>query len=155
MTARIGVVGIGWWATFNHIPTVQASGDADIVAICDLDAERLRIAGDRFGIDARYTDLAEMLAAEKLDGVMVSTPHVAHTAPAIAALDASCHVLVEKPMATSAADGRAIAAAAGRASRCVGPGGCGAWPAACSAKSRHPPATARGSATRPETAPPR
>ena len=30
MTARIGVVGIGWWATFNHIPTVQASGDADI-----------------------------------------------------------------------------------------------------------------------------
>ena len=119
MTARIGVVGIGWWATFNHIPTVQASGDADIVAICDLDAERLRIAGDRFGIDARYTDLAEMLAAERLDGVMVSTPHVAHTAPAIAALDAGCHVLVEKPMATSAADGRAIAAAAERSGKQV------------------------------------
>jgi predicted dehydrogenase len=112
MTARIGVVGVGWWATFNHIPTVQAGQDARIVALCDLDAGRLQVAGDRFGIAARYTDLAAMLAAERLDGLMVSTPHVAHTAPALAGLAAGCHVLVEKPMATSAADGRAIAAAA-------------------------------------------
>ena len=112
MTARIGVVGIGWWATFNHIPTVQAGTDARIVAICDLDAERLRVAGDRFGIAGRYTDLAAMLASERLDGLMISTPHVAHTAPALAGLAAGAHVLVEKPMATSAADGRAIAAAA-------------------------------------------
>lgn len=112
MTARIGVVGIGWWATVNHIPTIRDCPDAEVVAICDLDAGRLEQAGAAFGIEARYTDLAAMLAAESLDGVMVSTPHTAHTAPAIAALEAGCHVLVEKPMATSAADGRAIAAAA-------------------------------------------
>ncbi len=117
MTARIGVVGIGWWATFNHIPTIQNDPNGEIVAICDLDAERLKIAGDKFGISARYTDLAEMLAQENLDGVMISTPHVAHTGPAIAALKAGCHVLVEKPMATTAADGRAIAAAALKAGR--------------------------------------
>jgi predicted dehydrogenase len=117
MTARIGVVGVGWWATFNHIPTVQAGGDARIVALCDLDAGRLQVAGDRFGIAARYTDLAAMLAEERLDGLIVSTPHVAHTAPALAGLAAGCHVLVEKPMATSAADGRAIAAAAATAGR--------------------------------------
>jgi predicted dehydrogenase len=112
MTARIGVVGIGWWATVNHIPTIRDCREAEVVAICDLDPERLRLAGDSFGIAARYTDLGEMLARERLDGVMVSTPHTAHAAPAIAALDAGCHVLVEKPMATTAADGRAIAAAA-------------------------------------------
>lgn len=112
MTARIGVVGIGWWATFNHIPTIQAGNHAEIVAICDLDAARLSVAGDKFGIAARYTDLDEMLAKENLDGVMISTPHIAHTGPAVAALKAGCHVLVEKPMATSAADGRAIAEAA-------------------------------------------
>ncbi len=117
MTARIGVVGIGWWATFNHIPTIQNDPNGEIVAICDLDAERLQIAGDRFGISARYTDLAEMLTKENLDGVMISTPHVAHTGPAIAALEAGCHVLVEKPMATTAADGRAIAAAAVKAGK--------------------------------------
>jgi len=117
MTARIGVVGTGWWATFNHIPTIRDDPNADIVAICDLDEDRLRIVGDQFGIAARYTDLARMLAEQRLDGVMVSTPHVAHMTPAIMALEAGCHVLVEKPMATSAADGRATARAAARAGR--------------------------------------
>ncbi|MBO6639352.1 MAG: Gfo/Idh/MocA family oxidoreductase [Roseitalea sp.] len=119
MTARIGVVGVGWWATFNHIPTIQDMTGASIVALCDLDPQRLSVAGDRFGIANRYTDIDEMLAREQLDGVMVSTPHVAHTKPAIAALRAGCHVLVEKPMATSASDGRAIAAAAQKAAKQV------------------------------------
>ena len=117
MTARLGVVGIGWWATFNHIPTIADCPEAEIVAICDLDRTRLDIAGDKFGIAARYVDIAEMLAKENLDGVMISTPHVAHTAPAIAALEKGCHVLIEKPMATTAKDGRAIAAAARKAGR--------------------------------------
>ncbi|WP_150525980.1 Gfo/Idh/MocA family protein [Roseibium sediminis] len=117
MTARIGVVGTGWWATFNHIPTIQASSEADVVAICDLDAERLDAVGEKFGINARYQNLDDMLARENLDGVMVSTPHTAHTGPAVAALKAGCHVLVEKPMATKAADGRAIVAAAKAANR--------------------------------------
>ena len=119
MIARIGVVGIGWWATVNHIPTIRDCREAEVVAICDLDAERLRLAGETFDIAARYRDLDEMLARERLDGVMVSTPHTAHAAPAIAALKAGCHVLVEKPMATSEADGRAIAAAAQAAGRQV------------------------------------
>ncbi len=117
MTARIGVVGTGWWATFNHIPTVRAGDDAEVVAICDRDPERLSEVGERFGIAARYATAAAMLAEENLDGVMVSTPHVAHAEPAVLALDAGCHVLVEKPMATNAADGRRIAAAARRAGR--------------------------------------
>jgi predicted dehydrogenase len=109
--AKIGVVGIGWWACFNHIPTLQASKDVDLIAICDLDPTRLKQVGDQFGIAARYADVAEMVKACQLDGVIISTPHVAHTKPALAALMAGAHVLVEKPMATSAADGRAIAAA--------------------------------------------
>ena len=117
MTARIGVVGTGWWAAFNHIPTIRDCPEAEIAAICDLDAERLEITGNEFGISARYTDIDKMLAAESLDGVMISTPHVAHTAPAIAALKSGAHVLIEKPMATTAADGRAIAAAAKAAGR--------------------------------------
>ncbi len=117
MKARLGVVGVGWWASFNHIPTIQADENAEIVALCDLDGERLRVVGEKFGISALYTDIGEMLAAENLDGVMVSTPHIAHTGPAIAALEAGCHVLVEKPMATSAADGHAIADAARKAGR--------------------------------------
>lgn len=110
--ARIGVVGIGWWASINHIPVIEESDDAKIVAICDLDQIRLDIVGDKFGIKARYLNYQDMLAEENLDGVMISTPHIFHTNPAIAALKSGCHVLVEKPMATSEADGRAIARAA-------------------------------------------
>ena len=119
MTARIGLVGVGWWATFNHIPAIQKSDAADIVAICDLDEARLAEAGKRFSISSQYTDLKAMLAQEKLDGVIVSTPHVAHREPAVMALEAGCHVLVEKPMATSAEDGWAIADAASKAGKQV------------------------------------
>ncbi len=119
MTARIGVVGIGWWSCFNHIPTLQASSDVRHIAICDLTDARLAEVGDRFGITARYKDVATMVRAEGLDGVIVATPHVAHTAPAIAALQAGAHVMVEKPMATTAADGWAIAQAGVAAGRAV------------------------------------
>lgn len=119
MTARIGVVGVGWWASFNHIPTLLASPDVAHVAISDRDADRLARVGGEFGISARYGDVAEMVRAERLDGVIVSTPHVAHRDPAVAALEAGAHVLVEKPMATAAADAWAIVAAARAAGRQV------------------------------------
>lgn len=119
MSARLGLVGAGWWATFNHIPAVQKHADAQLVAICDLDEARLSDVGDAFDIAGRYTDLSAMLAAENLDGLIVSTPHIAHREPAVMALNAGCHVLVEKPMATSAQDGWAIADAAQQAGKQV------------------------------------
>ncbi|HHY51329.1 MAG TPA: Gfo/Idh/MocA family oxidoreductase, partial [Alphaproteobacteria bacterium] len=119
MAARIGVVGIGWWATINHIPTLKAHPDAELVAICDLDGARVEAVGEQFAIPGRYTDLQAMLAAEGLDGLVVSTPHVAHTGPTLAGLAAGAHVMVEKPMATKAAEGRAIAEAALKAGRQV------------------------------------
>jgi predicted dehydrogenase len=117
MAARIGVVGIGWWASINHIPTIKAHSDADLVAICDLDASRVATIGNQFDIAGRYTDLAAMLATERLDGLIVATPHIAHTAPTLTALAAGAHVLVEKPMATRAEDARVMAAAALKAGR--------------------------------------
>ena len=109
MVAKIGVIGTGWWATFNHIPTIQNSQDATITAICDLDSGRLAQVGEQFNIKNHYSDFNEMLTNENLDGVVVSTPHTQHTSPAISALNAGCHVLVEKPMATTASDGWQIA----------------------------------------------
>jgi predicted dehydrogenase len=117
--ARIGIVGVGWWSCVNHIPTLQASEIADCIAICDLDADRLELVGKQFGITARHTDVARMVREERLDGVIVATPHVAHRAPAIAALEAGAHVMVEKPMATTGADARAIEQAAARSQKQV------------------------------------
>ena len=117
MTAKIGIVGVGWWATFNHIPTVQAHPRGEVVALCDLDGHRLEVAAKTFGIHSCYQNLDEMIAQEALDGLIVSTPHSAHKTPTLAGLAAGCHVLVEKPMATRTEDARAIAAAAEAAQR--------------------------------------
>jgi predicted dehydrogenase len=108
MSVRIGLVGTGWWATFCHIPTVEADSRATLVAIADLSAERLAVVGDRFNIAKRYADYRLMIENEQLDGLIIATPHVAHAEIAVHALARGLHVLVEKPMATSSADARAI-----------------------------------------------
>jgi predicted dehydrogenase len=119
MSVRIGVVGAGWWATFSHIPTTQADPRATLVAIADLSAERLAIAGDRFKVANRYTDYRLMIDNQKLDGLIVATPHVAHAEIAVHALAGGLHVLLEKPMATSSIDARAIVREASKAGKQV------------------------------------
>ena len=99
MTAKIGIVGVGWWATFNHIPTVQAHPRGEVVALCDLDGRRLEVAAKTFGIHSCYQNLDEMIAQEALDGLIVSTPHSAHKTPTLAGLAAGCRA-GRKPMAT-------------------------------------------------------
>lgn len=117
MTARIGVIGVGWWSAVNHIPAIQGNSDAELAALADPDQDRLAIAGERFGTRALYSDYREMIEREALAGVVVASPHVAHFDNAMAALAAGCHVLVEKPMTTSAADARRLADAATEAGR--------------------------------------
>lgn len=119
MTVRLGLVGTGWWATFSHIPAAQADGRAEIVAIADINAERLNAVGERFGIARRYASVEEMVAQERLDGAIISTPHVVHRQSAIPVLKAGIHALIEKPMATTAEDARAIVDAAQKAGRQV------------------------------------
>ncbi len=117
MSVRIGVVGVGWWATFSHIPTTQADPRATLVAIADLSAERLAIVGDRFKVAQRYIDYRTMIEEQQLDGLIVATPHVAHAEIAIYALARGVHVLLEKPMATSSVDARAIVREASKAGK--------------------------------------
>ena len=113
------MAGVGWWATFCHIPTVQADPRATLVAIADLSAERLAIVGDRFNIARRYSDYREMIEKEQLEGLIIATPHIAHAEIAVHALAKGLHILVEKPMATSSAEARAIVAAASKAGKQV------------------------------------
>ena len=117
MAVRLGVIGTGWWATFNHIPAAIAHPNAEVVAVCDIDGARVEEVGEKFGVAGRFTDLPTMLAEVELDGVMVSTPHVAHAPVTIACLEAGLHALVEKPMATSSADAAVMVAAANAAGK--------------------------------------
>ncbi|TJW81649.1 MAG: gfo/Idh/MocA family oxidoreductase, partial [Mesorhizobium sp.] len=51
---------------------------ASIVAICDRDPERLKVVGEQFGIERRYTDAAALFAGENLDFVDIATTAPSH-----------------------------------------------------------------------------
>lgn len=115
--ARIGIIGAGWWAVANHIPVLKANPDCEIVAVNRLGAAELAKVQRTFGIPQGFEDYREMLDAVPMDGVVVSSPHVLHHEHASAALGKGCHVLVEKPMTTTAADARDLVARAKQAGR--------------------------------------
>jgi predicted dehydrogenase len=111
MTLRVGVVGAGYWGP-NLVRSFRASGDWDLVALCDLDRDRaLRVIGDRTTIEVE-TSLEALLARPDIDAVAVATPAATHCAIALAALDAGKHVLVEKPIASTRKDAERMVARA-------------------------------------------
>jgi len=112
---RVGVIGLGMGR--HHIAGYQTHPDAEVVAIADLDEARLAEIGDQYGVPNRYATAEEMLAGEALDVVSVATPNKFHRSLTVAALEAGCHVLCEKPMALNAAEAREMLAAAERANR--------------------------------------
>jgi predicted dehydrogenase len=112
--ARIAIIGAGWWAAHNHIPVVQAHPGAVVAGVSRLGVAELQRLLETFAIEFGSEDPAAMLAAVKPDGVIIASPHTLHADHARMALAAGCHVLVEKPAATSAADARALQALAAR-----------------------------------------
>jgi predicted dehydrogenase len=112
---RVGVIGLGIGS--KHIEGWQQHPNVDVVAIADPDLERLDRVGEQYGIAARYPGAEALLAAERLDAVSVCTPNKFHKDLTLAAFEAGCHVLCEKPMALNAAEGRAMLAAAKHAGK--------------------------------------
>ncbi len=114
-TIRIGMVGAGGMGN-HHAQQIIQRNQVHITAMCDPDQEALdRLAttlGDAARNVARYADPDLMLAREALDAVVITTPHTQHARHVRAGLDAGLHVLVEKPMTTTAADARDLIARA-------------------------------------------
>ncbi|MCM3739733.1 Gfo/Idh/MocA family oxidoreductase [Oceanobacillus luteolus] len=97
---RIAVIGCGSIAKHRHLVEHANNPNVDIVAVCDIVEERAQAAAEQYGAVA-YTDYEELLATENIDAVSVCLPNYLHAPVSIAALNAGCHVLCEKPMATS------------------------------------------------------
>jgi predicted dehydrogenase len=112
---RVGVIGLGIGR--HHIRGYRSHPNAEVTAIADLDVTRLAEIGDQYGIDKRYPSGEEMIAKEELDVVSIATPNKFHKPLTIAALEAGCHVLCEKPMAMNAGEAREMLAAARRAGK--------------------------------------
>lgn len=99
-TLSVGVIGLGMGS--GHVRNFQSHPQSKVVAVADVDQAKLDKRGEDLGIAKRYLDPLEMLAKEKLDIVCVAVPNKFHKPLTIAALEAGCHVLCEKPMAMNA-----------------------------------------------------
>lgn len=98
---KAGIIGCGGIANGKHMPAIQALGDVEMVAFCDLIEEKARQACETYGTsDAKvFTDYKEVLAIDDIDVVYVLTPNRSHSFITVDALDAGKHVMCEKPMA--------------------------------------------------------
>jgi myo-inositol 2-dehydrogenase / D-chiro-inositol 1-dehydrogenase len=104
---RFGLVGYGAWGQ-HHANSIAAHPGAQLAAIT-APSEASRAAAAAAHPQARiFDDHRAMLAQTKLDLVDIVTPSHTHAEIATAALDAGCHVLLEKPMALTIDDCRAM-----------------------------------------------
>ncbi len=120
---RAGFIGCGKHAYQSILPSFQFA-PVELVAVCDLIAERARFCARQFGALRSYTDYAEMLAQEELDAVFVVLNHDARGRPqyapvAIDVLRAGVHVWIEKPPASTLAEIEDMQAARDEAQRFV------------------------------------
>jgi predicted dehydrogenase len=105
---KVGVIGAGGWG-MNHVRALAALPNADLVAVADSVATRRDAAvAVRHGIRA-YESAEDLLAASDVQAVVIATDSPNHARVALAALDAGKHALVEKPLALTSADARAVA----------------------------------------------
>ena len=102
---RVGVIGCGLIAQVMHLHYLRELSDKyEIAAVCDLSAELREAVAREYGVPVTHAEWPELVASD-LDAVFVLTSG-SHAPAAIAAAKAGKHVLVEKPMCFSVAEGR-------------------------------------------------
>lgn len=111
-TKGFGVIGAGTWGAL-HARTYASTPGVHLAAICDVDAacaQQVNLATG--GRATLYTDYHALLADPAVEAVSIVLPDFLHREAAVAAAGAGKHILLEKPLATTEADGRAILDAA-------------------------------------------
>lgn len=103
---RVGVIGAGYWGP-NLVRNFASCPQTEICGVCDADPVRLQSVARRYsGLNA-VTSIEELLDLS-LDAVAIATPVSTHFSIAKECLEAGVHVLIEKPLAASAAEALAL-----------------------------------------------
>jgi predicted dehydrogenase len=111
MTARVrvGVVGVGWWATQFHLPALIGNPWAEVTCLADPNLDRLQAAHRHFKIEHAFADAGNLFSSGLTDAVVIATPHATHYLLVKAALEQGQHVLCEKPFVLESRQGHELA----------------------------------------------
>jgi predicted dehydrogenase len=104
---RVAVIGAGYWGP-NLVRNFQANAGCDLLWVCDLDEQRARRAVGRYSTVKVTTSPDDVIGDGEVEAVAIATPADTHRTLAGAALEAGKHVMVEKPLASTVAEGEAI-----------------------------------------------
>lgn len=113
---RIGIVGCGEVTQILHLPTLaQLADQFAVTALCDVSDSVLQTVANRWRVPNRFHDYRDLLAQDAVDAVLVANPNAYHAEVTLAAIAASKHVLIEKPMCVTLREADEIQAAQERA----------------------------------------
>lgn len=108
---RIGLLGTGPWAQMVHAPVLSGHDELDFVGVWGRRPAAAKELAERHGTRA-YDDVDTLLS--DVDAVAVALPPAVQADLAVRAARAECHLLLDKPLAPTVAEGRAVAEAARR-----------------------------------------
>ena len=111
---RVAFIGAGGRALMAHYPSLRDIPEAELVAVAELDEQRLHKTCDLYDIKGRYRDYRQMLAREKPDAVYAIMPphHLFDICATV--IEHGCHLIIEKPPAVTTEQIRQLAALARR-----------------------------------------
>jgi len=101
---KVGVIGYGYWGP-NLVRNFSDVPGAQVTTVSDLNADRLKLAKNRYPHLATTIDHKELISNPAIDAVIIATPVSTHFDLALEAIRAGKHVLVEKPLARNTEEG--------------------------------------------------
>lgn len=104
---NVGVIGYGYWGP-NLVRNFFANSSTSVAMVCDRDSARLEKLGTLYPAVRVTTSPDELIRDPEIDAVLIATPVDAHFSLGMAALQGGKHVLIEKPIATTAAQARQL-----------------------------------------------
>ena len=108
-TIKVALAGAGAFG-IKHLDACRLIDGVEVVSLVSRDLGKTREVADRYGIGHAGTDLADSLALDEVDAVILCTPTQMHAEQALACMKAGKHVQVEIPLCDRLADGEAVVA---------------------------------------------
>lgn len=118
---KVAIVGCGAISERLHMPSLANRDDCEIAALVDTNEPRTKALAQQFGVAHTFSDYQALLN-QNIDAAIIAAPNHLHAAISVALLNAGIHVLVEKPMAISAAECQQMTAAADAANKVMAVG---------------------------------
>ena len=103
-----GVIGAGGIADRRTMPGMMKAGNAELIAVMDTNAELIGKLKEKYNAKYAYTTADELIANPEVEAIYIASPVVFHAEQAVKAAKAGKHILLEKPIAMTVAEGKKV-----------------------------------------------